>query len=69
MCVTSLTSASNQLKTVWEESTATLPIIVPALACWSGRVPGFQQVWEALSKISSKGEDQWPPDRDMSADV
>ncbi|KIW36546.1 uncharacterized protein PV06_11200 [Exophiala oligosperma] len=46
-----LTSATEDLRTLWRTHTTGLPTIVPAAACWRGDPPTFEQLWVEMSKI------------------
>ncbi|KAL6240325.1 hypothetical protein RBB50_012763 [Rhinocladiella similis] len=46
-----VTSATEDLHTLWKTHTTCLPTVVPAAACWRGLQPSFEQLWIESAKI------------------
>lgn len=50
-----LSAADVKIRRLWQEHTTSLPVIVPADACWRSSIPTFAQTWEGLSQVPAEG--------------
>ena len=53
--------APAEIQAMWEGSTTSIPIVVPAAACWRTHCPTFEEVWLETLKIPARGGQECRP--------